>query len=210
MLRRHTSNLLQASLQSYKVMKSTSSNQMDANMRKEITRYQRPLVSQMKRDPDYLYWQSKDQWSLNEACKLICGRDPVQKYPTPQTHNKKTKVIEIIDLATEDTRTGKLATMRDALISIHIQVDPGKFVRWAIEHGFEVPPQLDSLKVEVTPQQDATNSITKDRILTIASTLRVVYPEITDLQIHNHKAMRKIMGTDLVSYSLFTEWLKIN
>jgi hypothetical protein len=176
-------------------------------MAKEITRYQRPLGSQMRRDPDYQYWQSKDQWSLNEACKIICGRDPVQKYPTPQTHNKKTKVIDMIDLATDDTRAGKLATLRDALISIHIQVDPGEFVRWASKSGFDIPPQLECLKEEVVTRKDSTNAVTKDRIITIARTLRVVYPDITDLQIHNHKAMRQIIGTELIPYSLFTSWL---
>jgi len=179
-------------------------------MAKEITRYQRPLGSQIKADPDYLYWQSKDQWSLNEACKIICGRDPVQKYPTPQSYNKKTKVIDIIDLATEATRSKKLVAIRDALISIHIQVNPGEFVRWAIEMGFEVPPQLNSLKIKQDIEINPTNAVTKDRILTIARTLRIIFPEITDLQIHNHKSMRLIMGSELVNYATLSGWLSKN
>lgn len=176
-------------------------------MATEITPYRRPMHSKVRNKPDYLYWRTKDQWSLNEACKLICGRDPVHKYPTPQDYNKGKKVIDIIDHATDAVRAKELRALRDALISIHIQVEPGEFVRWAISNGYEIAPDLEDLKGAAPGAAANVNETIKDRILTIARTLMIVTPGITINEIHLHAAMRRQIGQEMVPLSTLENWL---
>jgi hypothetical protein len=142
----------------------------------------------------------------------------LSKVPTPVLAYKDLQPLVAASSTTQTSirehvmavRSKKLVAIRDALISIHIQVNPGEFVRWAIQMGFEVPPQLNSLKIKQDAEINPTNAVTKDRILTIARTLRIIFPEITDLQIHNHKSMRLIMGSELVTYATLSGWLSNN
>ena len=167
----------------------------------------RPLTSRATEAPDYLFWRSKDLWSLNEAAKLICGRDPIQKYPRPQTHNRGVKVIDVIDAAAKAAEHSQLPVVRKGLIAIHIQVHPPEFVRWALQTGYEVPDELRGLAEQEVCEETPEDLVVKDRIQTVARTLWAIDPMMQLDQVFRHRAMRQIVGPNIVAYDQFVGWV---
>lgn len=158
-------------------------------------------------DPDYMYWRSKEVWTLSEAAKLICGRDPVQKYPTPQKFNKKTKVIDIIDIAANAVSAGELNSVRSALIPIHIQVRAKEFMVWVFANDFEAPEPLRSLAEDTPEEFTDSESLIKERAITVARTLQAVDPTLTIVEIVLHPAMQLILADQRPRPEVLEGWL---
>src|SRR4051812_25452922 len=99
---------------------------MEKGPQSNIARGIQPLVSF-----DYSPWLNKEYWSLTEAAKLLCGRDPNGKIPGSQVFNRSHRVIDIIDRAFAVAQNGDIKVVRPALLPIHLLIDPFSFLSWA-------------------------------------------------------------------------------
>lgn len=157
---------------------------------------------------DYSLWVKKDHWSISEASKLLCGRNPHAKIPGAQLFNRQRRVIDLIDEAFAAAQAGEMKVARPALLPIHLLVEPSSFVRWATTRDFEVPPELQALGA-VAPAQETPDEQLRDRVLTIARTLLIVYPSLTLPEVAGHEAMRAQVSVREVSDARLLEWLSL-
>ena len=148
-------------------------------------------------EPDYFFWKEKDVWFLPDAAKLICGRDPVNRYPGRPRYNTKHKVIDIIDMSFDAVRQGGLKPCRDALIPNHVQILPSVFICWAVERGLEVPEPLQEL-LDRDQEEFSLRDMVKERVVTVARTLWTLEPELSLQQVTYHKAMKTIIGDEFI------------
>lgn len=139
---------------------------------------------------DYAPWLVKEYWSLTEAAKLLCGRDPNGKIPGMQLFNKSHRVIDLIDRAFAVAQGGEIKVVRPALLPIHLLIDPFSFLRWAVQEGLDVPPPLKAL-AERQPEATgaAIDALLKERVMTIARTLWLLHPKFEAVQIAYHEVM---------------------
>jgi hypothetical protein len=143
--------------------------------------------------PDYGIWAVKDTWSVSEAAKILCGRNPHDKIPGPQQYNRERRVIDIIDAAFAAAQTGQIRVVRSALLPIHLLVEPASFVRWALSEGLQVPEPLVDLSHHDAPPAAFAEAIVKERVQIIARTLWVLFPELSVTEIATHRAMRQLV-----------------
>lgn len=142
--------------------------------------------------PDYVTWSLKETWSVSEAGKLVCGRNPYDKFPGPQHYNRERRVIDIIDLAYAAAQTGTIKVIRSALLPIHLLVDPASFIRWAVTEGLTIPEDLSMLAVQAPASLlDHADLLIKERVTAIARTLWILNSELTEAEIVTHPAMRQ-------------------
>ena len=158
---------------------------------------------------DYSVWRDKEYWSLSEAAKLICGRNPYDKIPTPQLYNKGVRVIDIIDRAFEAAQKGEMKVVRNGVLAVHSMVEPASFVHWAIDFGLEVPEQLKSMqKVNFAKNPALKEAMLRERVSTIARTLWIIEPQLTVGQIARHPAMLRLAPEDIVSSIDRLRWIE--
>jgi len=159
-------------------------------------------------EPDYKFWRSKEVWLLPDSAKLLCGRDPMSKYPGRPIYNKSLKVIDIIDNAFEATRTGKLLVKREALLPNHILIAPKDFLFWASSEGLEIPGPLEELcSREPAIESKLSHEILKERIQTVARTIWFENPSTTQADMIKHKAMSMIIGEDHIPENVIEKWI---
>lgn len=152
----------------------------------------RPSLQPTK--PDYGIWALKDSWSISEAGKLVCGRNPHDKIPGPQQYNRERRVIDIIDEAFEAAQKGKIRVVRSALLPIHLLIEPASFVRWALDAGLAVPEGLMTLAEQDAAPAVRAEALIKERVTTVAQTLWFLRPELTIDEIVTHAAMRALVS----------------
>ncbi len=159
-------------------------------------------------EPDYSFWQKKEVWLLPDSAKLICGRDPMSKYPGKPIYNQGLKVIDIIDQAFEATRCGKLPVVREALLPNHILVSPKEFLFWAGESGFEIPsPFLDMCVREPEIISTTNHEILRERMQTAARVLWSLHPALSISQIIQHDSLILITGRDQIPPQVIRKWI---
>jgi hypothetical protein len=157
--------------------------------------------------PDYPFWLSKEVWLLPDSAKLLCGRDPMSRYPGKPIYNKNRKVIEIIDLAFEATKEGHLAVQREALLPNHIIVTPKDFIYWASTLDLEIPDELKSLCVrEPTIVSETNHEILKERVQTAIKVLQLTQPSLTLNEILVHEAFLNVIQQDQIPDSILQKW----
>jgi hypothetical protein len=166
----------------------------------------RPLRNGLDGEPDYVFWVTKEFWQLAEAAKIVCGRNPLNKYPSKSLFNVQFKVLDIIDIAYEAVKKGELASVRNSPIPNHVLVKPQDFLRWGNAQGFEIPLPLQGLgdSEESTSRFD---DLIRERAIIVFKTLRIVFPRYTVEQIINHRAMHEIIGDEKVSHRKLRSWL---
>jgi hypothetical protein len=158
--------------------------------------------------PDYAAWASREVWSVSEGAKLICGRDPHGKIPGTQAYNKEKRVIDIIDEAFAASKEGAIKIVRDALLPIHVLVEPASFLKWAKAQGLAMPDEFSALTAQVAQAEDSAESILlKERVVAIARTLWTIYPTLTTAEIAAHEAMRRQLPTSGMSPVSLSTWL---
>ncbi len=139
---------------------------------------------------DYSPWTVKEYWSLTEAAKLLCGRDPNGKIPGMQLYNKSHRVIDLIDRAFAVAQNGDIKVVRPALLPIHLLIDPFSFLRWAVAEGLEIPAPLISIAERSAEASGASSdALLKERVMTIARTLWLLHPKFEAVQIAYHEVM---------------------
>lgn len=139
---------------------------------------------------DYSPWIAKEYWSLTEAAKLLCGRDPNGKIPGTQLFNKGHRVIDLIDKAFAVAQGGDIKVIRPALLPIHLLIEPYSFLRWAVEQNLEIPAPLRVIADrDPDVQSTATDALLKERVMTIARTLWMLHPKFEPVQIAYHEVM---------------------
>lgn len=156
---------------------------------------------------DYAPWLTREQWSVSEAAKLLCGRNPHAKIPGSQIYNRQRRVIDLIDQAFAAAQAGEMRIVRNALLPIHLLIEPASFMRWAIAQSLEIPPELQALGAEV-PTTNATAAAVQERVVTIARTLKLVEPELTIEAIATHKAMRSLVSEREASQQAILDWVR--
>jgi hypothetical protein len=160
-------------------------------------------------EPDYEFWQKKEVWLLPDSAKLLCGRDPMSKYPGKPIYNQRLKVIDIIDQAFEATRSGKLPVVREALLPNHILVSPKEFLFWAGEIGFEIPtPFVDMCLREPEIVSTTPHEILKERMQAGARVIWSIFPEMAIDDVIHHKAMTVIIGDDQIPAQVIYKWIE--
>ena len=160
-------------------------------------------------EPDYDFWQKKEVWLLPDSAKLLCGRDPMSKYPGKPIYNQRLKVIDIIDQAFEATRNGKLPVVREALLPNHILVSPKEFLFWAGEAGFEIPaPFVDMCIREPEIVSKTSHEILKERMQASAQIIWSIYPEMLIEDVIRHKGMVIVIGTDQIPEVVIRKWIE--
>ena len=158
--------------------------------------------------PDYTMWAAKEVWSISEASKLICGRDPHGRIPGTQAYNKEKRVIDIIDAAFAVAKEGGMKVLRDALLPIHVLVEPGSFLKWALSVNLTIPSELSSLATMVDEAARVSEpQIIRERVIAIAKTLWVLCPTLTTAQIAQHEAMRQQVAPGEVTPANLQAWL---
>ncbi|MEZ4743234.1 MAG: hypothetical protein R3B45_12445 [Bdellovibrionota bacterium] len=159
-------------------------------------------------EPDYEFWKQKEVWLLPDAAKLLCGRDPMSKYPGRPIYNKKLKVIDIIDRAFAATKLGNLSVQREALLPNHILLAPKDFLQWAQYENLEMPDPLQELCSEASPTKEVTShDIMKERVQTAAKVLWYNKPNLDKATVISHDAMQMIVGDETIPYDLMNEWI---
>ena len=156
---------------------------------------------QVEKTPDYGFWLKREHWKLPEAAKLICGRDPMARFTGKPKFNTKWRVIDIIDRAFDAVQAGQLRGDRSALLPVHVMVAPEDFLGWAKEFGLEIPGELQS---DPTPEQSpevqtrvyatAGPKINAHLVQVVARTLKIALPNLTNREIADHEAMKKVAG----------------
>jgi hypothetical protein len=167
-------------------------------------------VTSNRTEPDYLQWAQRDYWSLAEACKLICGRNPHSRIPSPQLYNRQTRVIDLIDLAFAAVQASELKIIRNSPLPVHVMVEPVTFLRWATDKGYYVPTQLMRF-VECTPEQalSVRDTLQKELICTVVKTLVIVAPDLSIEEIANHRCMHLLADDlELRSSERFLVWIQ--
>lgn len=139
---------------------------------------------------DYSPWIAKEYWSLTEAAKLLCGRDPNGRIPGTQVFNKSHRVIDLIDRAFAVAQGGDIKVIRPALLPIHLLIDPHSFLCWAMASGLEIPAPLQAVADHDPTDSNANNdALLKERVLTIARTLWLLHPQLEPVQVAYHEVM---------------------
>ncbi len=139
---------------------------------------------------DYAPWLAKEYWSLTEAAKLLCGRDPNGKIPGMQLFNKSHRVIDLIDRAFAVAQGGDIKVVRPALLPIHLLIDPYSFLHWAAQEGLEIPLPLKALaERQPVTSGAAIDALLRERVTTIARTLWLLHPKFEAVQIAYHDVM---------------------
>jgi hypothetical protein len=147
--------------------------------------------------PDYSTWSLKDTWSVSEGAKLICGRNPYDKIPGPQLLNRDRRVIDIIDTAFAAAQNSEMTVVRSALLPIHLLVEPASFLRWAKSQNLAIPDELGPLAAQAENSLKlGAETLIKERVITIARTLWVIDPDLTDAEVAIHRAMRQLVSDD--------------
>jgi hypothetical protein len=160
-------------------------------------------------EPDYEFWQKKEVWLLPDSAKLLCGRDPMSKYPGKPIYNQKLKVIDIIDQAFEATRNGRLRVVREALLPNHILVAPKEFLYWAGSAGFEIPaPFTDMCVREPEIVSTVPHDILKERMQAGAQVLWSVFPEMPIDDLIQHRGMKVVIGDDEIPGPVIFKWIE--
>jgi hypothetical protein len=175
---------------------------------------QKPTTYSHSRPPfqgpplDLTSWKNKEYWSISEAVKLICGRNPYEKTPGMQLHNRGRRVIDIIDQAFAAAQRGEMKLVRNGMLAVHSLVEPASFIRWAIKNQLEVPEGLLILaEVNVVTNPEIKEALCKERIQTIASTLWILQPELDVNAVANHGAMSKLVTDGAISPAKKLEWI---
>jgi len=177
---------------------------MDKQPTSGFSRRITPTVTQ----PDYPSWALKEHWSVTEAAKLLCGRNPHGKIPGPQFYNRELRVIDIIDRAFEAAQAGAIKVVRTALLPIHLLVDPASFLRWAMAQGLTVPEPLNGIgEADAVRNRPLNEALLKERVSTIAKTLWIIDASLTQLQVAHHTAMRVIVPDDELKMADRLRWI---
>lgn len=162
------------------------------------SRLSQPRVTQ----PDYQQWARRDHWSVSDAAKLLCGRDPHSKIPGPQVYNRTIRAIDIIDRAFAATQEGSLKLARNAVLPIHALVEPSAFLVWARDQGLTVPDELvDLLTIGHRPQRSGLSARLEERVEAIARTLWIVDPALSASDVAAHPAMAALVPDSLLAPS---------
>lgn len=161
-------------------------------------------------EPDYRFWADKDTWQLSEAAKLLCGRDPLGRYPGRPRYNAAAKVIGVIDLAFAAVKEGTLPSVRAALIPNHVVLEPQAFILWASKSGLEIPCGLK----RVLESEKSTNGsskilldVAKERAIAVARTLWMVQPDLSLSSVLSHRAMKYIVADERFTTTQIAEWV---
>ena len=158
---------------------------------------------------DYNTWTPKEYWSISEASKLLCGRNPYEKIPGPQLFNRDRRTIDIVDLAFAAAQAGEMKVVRSALLPIHVLVDPGSFLRWAEAQGLTIPPPLTRLAEQLEPiDRDLAGALLRERVTTIARTLWILDPSLSSAQVAYHQAMQDLVSETEVKMAERLDWIE--
>lgn len=160
-------------------------------------------------EADYEFWIKKEVWLLPDAAKLLCGRDPLGKYPGRPIYNQTFKVIGIIDKAFEATRTGELPVKREALLPNHILLAPKQFLYWASKESFEIPKALQKLyRNEPSIVSDLPHDLLEDRVKTAARTMMYLDSTLSIEEISTHDVLKKIIGLKTsIPVTILRRWI---
>ena len=160
-------------------------------------------------EPDYRFWMEKETWQLLEAAKLLCGRDPLGRYPGRPRFNAGLKVIGVIDQAYEAVKEGALECVRDALIPNHVVLEPVVFLRWAASVGLAIPPGMASLMKETKPETvpGILTDVARERAIAVARTLWMVDGQLSLSEVLSHRAMKYIVADERFTTTQLADWI---
>lgn len=109
--------------------------------------------------PDWDYWKKFDLWTLGQAVCLICSCEPegLESYDHPLSprfrsniyESKKSKELRrLYELALNSLEAGSLTPFdhNESLdANFNTRIKPGKFIKWAIKKGVNIPDELEIL-----------------------------------------------------------------
>ncbi|WP_045225429.1 hypothetical protein [Methyloterricola oryzae] len=104
---------------------------------------------------DYVTWAKADLWTIERAILLTLG---VEARPTPDQYSGRCKSQEeqqvyeefkkIWELAEGSIKAGKMPMHEKGYPTLLDTIDPCSYVRWVRSKGYEIPLELEELRLE--------------------------------------------------------------